>query len=70
MVSILLKICLLLFLAARVAAQLSYQFDLPGNMAEQTNTATTPLPQFQQSPSFYAVAVSSRVMRVVLHIKL
>ena len=58
------KICLLLFLAAPVSAQVSYQFDLPGDLAEQTNIASTPLPQFQQSPPFYAIAVSNGLLSV------
>jgi uncharacterized repeat protein (TIGR03803 family) len=45
-----------LWLATPLWAQVSFEYDLPGNLDSQSNLVTIPAPQFQQAAPFYVIA--------------
>ena len=61
---VLLGIPLALGLAVRLSAQVSFQYDPPGNLNSQSNVAVVTLAQFQQSTPFYVIANSNGLVSV------
>lgn len=57
---------LALLLAVRLGAQaqVSFQYDLPGNLSSETNIQAVAPPQFQQSGPFYAIATLGGLLSV------
>jgi alpha-tubulin suppressor-like RCC1 family protein len=50
--------------AVPLHAQVSLEYDLPGNLTTQSNFTTVPLPQFQQSTPQYDIANSNGLLSV------
>jgi len=60
--AIILRLCGSLVLITRVEAEVSFQYDLPGNLASQSNNVSIGLPQFQQAgPQFIGVTSNGLV---------